>query len=241
MKASACQGDSRLDALPHRAHRASGRRLLLGCLAASASLHAAVIAFFPGWVPNSAPPAVSRLEVVVLQPKLLPSVVPAAVPLHQGLERATPQRPRAAAAPQPQAERAAPEPVLLPPVRSPHASAAMDYIDQGPAVPNGRPQVESAPVAPPAYQAAYLRTPAPRYPEAARRSGEQGMVTLRVRVAVDGSASRVRVEKSSGSPDLDAAALEAVKAWRFTPARRGADPVESWMLVPIVFRLEGVL
>jgi protein TonB len=49
----------------------------------------------------------------------------------------------------------------------------------------------------------------------------------------------VAVEKSSGSPHLDAAALEAVKAWRFTPARRGADAVESWMLVPIVFRLDG--
>jgi protein TonB len=84
-----------------------------------------------------------------------------------------------------------------------------------------------------------LSNPAPSYPAASRRAGEQGTVTLRVRVAVDGSASRVTVEKSSGSPHLDAAALEAVKAWRFTPARRGADAVESWMLVPIVFRLEG--
>ena len=87
--------------------------------------------------------------------------------------------------------------------------------------------------------AGYLRNPAPRYPEAARRSGEQGMVTLRVRVARDGAASGVTVEKSSGSPHLDAAALEAVRAWRFSPARRGTETIESWMLVPIVFRLEG--
>jgi len=50
-------------------------------------------------------------------------------------------------------------------------------------------------------------------------------VTLRVHVARDGAASRVAVEKSSGSPHLDAAALEAVKAWRFAPARQGGNAV----------------
>ena len=92
---------------------------------------------------------------------------------------------------------------------------------------------------PPSFNAAYLSNLAPPYPVAARRAGEQGTVTLRVRVTREGLASRVAVEKSSGSPHLDAAALEAVKAWRFAPARQGADAVESWMLVPIVFRLEG--
>ena len=91
----------------------------------------------------------------------------------------------------------------------------------------------------PSVNATYLSNAAPRYPDAARRSGEQGTVTLRVHVARDGAASRVAVEKSSGSPHLDAAALEAVKAWRFAPARRGAEAIESWILVPIVFRLEN--
>jgi len=96
-------------------------------------------------------------------------------------------------------------------------------------------------IAPPPTRssAAYLRSPAPGYPLASRRAGEQGMVTLRVRVSPEGLATRVTVERSSGSQHLDAAALEAVKAWRFTPARRGAEAVESWMLVPIVFRLES--
>jgi protein TonB len=98
---------------------------------------------------------------------------------------------------------------------------------------------ESVALQPAPVGAGYLRNPAPSYPEAARRSGAQGMVTLRVRVARDGAASSVTVEKSSGSPHLDAAAVEAVRAWRFAPARRGADAIESWMLVPIVFRLEG--
>ena len=49
----------------------------------------------------------------------------------------------------------------------------------------------------------------------------------------------MEVEKSSGSAHLDAAALEAVRGWRFVPARLGADAIEAWVLVPIVFRLEG--
>jgi len=94
-------------------------------------------------------------------------------------------------------------------------------------------------VTPPSFNAAYLRNPSPRYPANARRAGTQGTVTLRVQVTREGLVARVDVEKSSGSPHLDAAALEAVKAWRFVPARQGAEPLESWVLVPIVFRLEG--
>ncbi|MGH8634142.1 MAG: energy transducer TonB, partial [Burkholderiales bacterium] len=110
-----------------------------------------------------------------------------------------------------------------------------------PAVASPEPRSLNASVAvtPAGFNAAYLSNLAPRYPVAARRAGEHGTVTLRVLVTREGLASRVAVEKSSGSPHLDAAALEAVKAWRFTPARRGADAIESWMLVPIVFRLEG--
>lgn len=202
----------------------------------SVAVHAAVFVLLPGWAPGNAPPAVSSLEIVILQPTLLP---PAAARLRHGMEQAAPQRSRAAAREQPLTERATPEPVLPPTVQLVPSSAAVDYREPGLEVPGRRPPAASTAVTPPTYQAAYLSAPAPLYPEAARRSGEQGMVTLRVRVARDGAASRVTVEKSSGSPHLDAAALEAVKAWRFTPARRGADPVESWMLVPIVFRLDG--
>jgi periplasmic protein TonB len=93
---------------------------------------------------------------------------------------------------------------------------------------------------PPSFNAAYLRNPPPRYPLAARRSGEEGTVTLRVRVTADGRAASVNIESSSGSPSLDRAALEAVRAWRFVPARSGLENVEAWVLVPIVFRLDGV-
>ena len=76
------------------------------------------------------------------------------------------------------------------------------------------------------------------YPTAARRNGEEGTVTLRVLVSTEGAPREVMLERSSGSSSLDAAALATVKTWRFTPARRGGEAQEAWVLVPIVFRLE---
>jgi protein TonB len=61
---------------------------------------------------------------------------------------------------------------------------------------------------------------------------------LRVLVSAEGAPREVALERSSGSSLLDAAALATVKTWRFSPARRGGEAQEAWVLVPIVFRLE---
>jgi len=108
-----------------------------------------------------------------------------------------------------------------------------------PAAPDPKAQLASVQVTPPTFDAAYLSNPSPQYPQAARRAGEQGTVMLRVLVKRDGLPDRVEVEKSSGSTRLDAAARDTVWGWRFVPARLGDDPIESWVLVPVVFRLEG--
>jgi periplasmic protein TonB len=85
---------------------------------------------------------------------------------------------------------------------------------------------------------AYGTNPKPPYPLAARRLGVEGVVTLEVLVRPDGSPGDVRVQSSSGSPLLDASALETVrKSWRFLPARRGNVPIESRVTFPVRFRL----
>ena len=94
-----------------------------------------------------------------------------------------------------------------------------------------------AAVVPPRYDAAYLHNPAPAYPPLSKRFREQGIVMLRVRVSAAGLAEQIDLETSSGSPRLDAAAIEAVKQWRFIPAKRGNDAMAGWALVPINFRL----
>jgi protein TonB len=59
-----------------------------------------------------------------------------------------------------------------------------------------------------------------------------------VRVTAQGASERVQVARSSGFPRLDQAASEAVRSWRFVPARRGEEAVAAEVLVPIVFRLD---
>lgn len=77
----------------------------------------------------------------------------------------------------------------------------------------------------------------PAYPAVPRRLGIQGTTLLRVHVQADGRIGEVLVEKSAGHPELDDAAVDAVKRWRFEPARRGAEAIAMWVLLPVEFRL----
>jgi protein TonB len=47
----------------------------------------------------------------------------------------------------------------------------------------------------------------------------------------------IKIVASSGVRALDAAAIAGVGRWTFAPARNGAEAVESWMDIPIRFRL----
>jgi protein TonB len=78
-------------------------------------------------------------------------------------------------------------------------------------------------------------TPAPVYPDAAQAAGEQGDVMLDVYVMSNGRPRKFRVNQSSGYPDLDNAAAEAVANWQYIPAVKNGDTVSSWMTVKIHF------
>ena len=88
-------------------------------------------------------------------------------------------------------------------------------------------QPESAPVP--------IESPSPRYPARALRRGESGEVLLRIHVDPRGEPSQVEVASSSGSRDLDRAALAAARRWRFRPAMRDGMPVDGVVNVPITF------
>jgi len=83
----------------------------------------------------------------------------------------------------------------------------------------------------------YRETPKPNYPESARRKGREGTVLLRVLVNEEGRAKAIEINKSSGDDALDRAAREAIQGWRFIPARYGEKVVESWIRIPVDFRL----
>lgn len=89
----------------------------------------------------------------------------------------------------------------------------------------------------PVFNASYLNNPAPYYPLAAKRNGIQGKVLLNVVVKTDGTAASVQISQSSGSKTLDEAALEAVKQWKFIPARRQGQLTQANVIVPVEFKI----
>ncbi|HRP96281.1 MAG TPA: energy transducer TonB [Rhodocyclaceae bacterium] len=120
-----------------------------------------------------------------------------------------------------------PAPVAAQPAAAPTKSAA------------SRPSTAPATVTAARFDAAYLNNPPPAYPTLSRRMREQGRVLLRVFVTAEGQPGRIELSESSGSSRLDKAAEAAVARWRFVPARQGERDVDAWVIVPIVFKLEG--
>ena len=74
-------------------------------------------------------------------------------------------------------------------------------------------------------------------PRSARRQGVEGITTLRLIVLATGRVGQIAVSRSAGHVDLDRAAVEAVRMWRFDPARRGKEAVAVWVTLPVRFEL----
>ncbi len=168
-------------------------------------------------------------QPLVAQPKIAPQ------PGAKLPSPAAPARPRESAAP---AEHASATPLDHPPPTSPAPAAlSAEPVPSSTAVSAlSRP---SLPVIAPRFDVAYLNNPRPEYPRIARRLGEHGRVTLHVFVSPAGLAEKIEIGTSSGYPRLDQAAREAVRSWKFVPARQGEQAVGAWVLVPISFVLEG--
>lgn len=80
-----------------------------------------------------------------------------------------------------------------------------------------------------------LFAPEPEYPEEARWEERAGSVTLAFAMAADGTVDQVDVLVSSGHRDLDQAAMEALRQWRFRP--QDAVPHPSHYHYAFHFRL----
>ena len=80
---------------------------------------------------------------------------------------------------------------------------------------------------------------APRYPWVAWRRGIEGTVEIELQIDAAGDVAHARVRSSSGCRMLDDAALEALRRWRFTPARGVFGAVASTFRQQVVFRIHG--
>jgi protein TonB len=83
----------------------------------------------------------------------------------------------------------------------------------------------------------YRENRPPVYPGTARQRGYEGDVLIMAEVRADGRIGAIRIKRSSGYPSLDDAALEAVKVWRFEPARRMGAALDAWVEIPVRFKL----
>lgn len=96
----------------------------------------------------------------------------------------------------------------------------------------GGPFQPGAGISPPAL----VREVKPLYTEEGRRRSIEGDVVLEVVVRRDGSVGNVRVIRHLGA-GLDERAMDAVRQWRFTPARRQGAPVDVVVEVSVDFKL----
>lgn len=153
--------------------------------------------------------------------------------------------------PQPKQKAVAPTKVFTPPVEvevaqtpPPEAVAATTIADPAPAEPG-----PSAPDAPPSNSAntgemfsAALANASdcakPDYPASAARNGETGTVKMALLIGPDGHVSDSKIQKSSGSRDLDRAAVAALRLCKFKPAMANGAPQSAWGQIAYVWTLE---
>ena len=138
------------------------------------------------------------------------------------------EAPKVAAAPAPQAAASAPIATENDAASTNAGNAAKASVQAG--VPQER--IE------PSSSANYLNNPKPDYPPLSQRMGEEGTVRIRVFVLKNGRAQEASVQKSSGYPRLDAAALKAALSWRYVPGTLGGEARDMWVITPISFKLD---
>lgn len=126
----------------------------------------------------------------------------------------------------------APAPVAPAPTPAPPAPPSPTPAPPAPAAAPG-PVKESAAVS----GLASLGNPPPEYPSLALRRSWEGTVVLRIKVLANGRAGSVEVTRSSGKAQLDEAAVEAVRNWKFIPAKRGDTPIDGFATQTIDFKL----
>lgn len=136
---------------------------------------------------------------------------------------------------------------VLPPPPTDVVTAAVS-TDPSPQPPTATPRQEAPrPAAPPSSNTGAMRTAVladakacvtPTYPPRAARNGESGTVTLALLVGTDGRVAGSRIEASSGSPELDRAAVAALSMCKFKPATNGGVAEPAWARLAYVWTLE---
>lgn len=97
------------------------------------------------------------------------------------------------------------------------------------AVPTARAGVKEAPVP--------IRTVSPHYPDELRAQSVSGLVMVQVNVDAQGTVADAVVLKSSHDA-FNGPAIDALKRWKFKPAREDGKPIAIVITVPVKFAVD---
>jgi periplasmic protein TonB len=225
---------------------ANRRQRRMSVLPISIAGHAIMVALFmfSPWGPDVELPMIAP----PLQAHYLPTVPPPPAPPPPS----TPAPPRNTAAPTVAPTGIADEPEI----EAPPENTAPGGVPHGPGVNSSQPllgdlggaHVVVAPPPPPAPAPKLVRVGGvireprkvlhvpPIYPEFARQTRVEGLVTLEAILDATGRVESVKV--LSAQPLLEDAAVRAVKQWRYTPTELNGIPVPVLMTITIRFSLE---
>ena len=132
----------------------------------------------------------------------------------------------------------APPPEPPPPVAEPAPAPVAVAPAPTPPAPPAPPAPPPAPKIIPASAVQYLEPIVLQYPRLSQRNGETGRVMIRVFIDEAGLAKNAQVNRSSGHPRLDEAALAAIQKARFKPYTENGVAVAGWAYIPLDFELE---
>ena len=84
----------------------------------------------------------------------------------------------------------------------------------------------------------WLKKIEPEYPSEAKRAGKEGKVVLEATIDVEGKAKNIVIKEDAVGFGCARAAIQALKASRFYPAKRGEETVSQKIIVPYTFKAE---
>lgn len=78
----------------------------------------------------------------------------------------------------------------------------------------------------------------PQYPSGLLKKGIGGKAVVTCVIDAKGAIVSTKIKQSSGQPELDKAALQAVSRWKFKPAKRGGKPFQATCNIPFTFEVK---
>ncbi len=212
-------------------------------------LAAHAIMLTAAWLHRNAPPP-KEIEVQSITAQLIPPA-PAAQPVAvQSAARPAPSKPAPREKPkvEPKPVQKAVKPTPQPVAQSPSPTPAPAAADPTPAPAAPAP---AAPAAAPGPARETMQVSAPKnvsalscnfvkptYPSMSRRRGETGTAYVHFIIGVTGKIESVQLQKSSGYPRLDEAALEATRASTCPPYIENGQAIRAAHTLPFNFTLD---